>query len=77
MNGEGAESHRALCPFLISVMHDWIWVNPVQAYCLRPDERLHVPSNRTTVPCICQTPAHLLCPRYLQSTRRPAAPTAA
>jgi hypothetical protein len=76
MNGEGSAGHREACPFLIPVMHDWLWVNPVRAYCRRPDGRVPVPSSRTTVPCICQTPAHLLCPAYLQSTRRPA-PTAA
>ena len=53
------------CPFLVPVMADRLWLNPLGAYCRRPDGRIRVPA-RSTLTCICTTPAYLLCPGYLR-----------
>jgi hypothetical protein len=54
------------CRFLVPVMADRLWLQPVGAYCRRPDGRVRVPA-ATTVACICLTVAHLLCPGDLAS----------
>ena len=53
------------CPFLVPVMADHLWLSPLGAYCRRPDGRVRVPA-RSTLTCICTTPAYLLCPGYLR-----------
>jgi hypothetical protein len=35
---------REVCPFLVPVVGDQLWVSPVSAYCRRPDARLRVPA---------------------------------
>ena len=53
-----------VCPYLVHVMADRLWMTPRSVYCRRPDGRIRLPG-RETVDCICATHAHLLCPGYL------------
>jgi hypothetical protein len=55
------------CPFLVPVMADHLWLRPLGGYCRGPDGRVRVPA-RSTLTCICTTPAYLLCPGYLRQT---------
>ncbi len=67
MGSQSAASREVeSCPFLIPVMADRLWLTPVRAYCRRPDRRVRVAA-ATTLTCICMTPAHLVCPGYLDS----------
>jgi hypothetical protein len=52
------------CPFLVPVMADRLWMRPTAAYCRRPGERVRIPAP-STLACICETAAHLLCPGYV------------
>lgn len=65
MSVETLASDTEQCPFLVPVMADRLWLHPVTAYCRRPGGRVRVPASRTTLPCICLTVAHLMCPGYL------------
>jgi len=67
MRLDGIVSEPMPCPLLMPVAADRLWLYPVAAYCRGPDGRIRVPSPRTTLPCICMTRAHLLCPGYLES----------
>ena len=67
MRPEAAATEAGECPFLVPVMADRLWLHPVGTYCRRPDGRVRVPSSRTTLPLICLTAAHFLCPGYMVS----------
>ncbi len=56
-----------MCPFLVPVIADRLWLYPVGVYCHRPDHRVRVPAG-TTLADVCSTPSHLACPRYRESS---------
>jgi hypothetical protein len=72
MGAETATKPAERCPFLVPVMADRLWLRPTGAYCRRPDGRLRVPA-ASTVDCICETLAHLVCAGYLETSGRTAA----
>ena len=55
------------CPFLVPVMADWLWVQPVPAYCRRPTGAIRVPASRTLAD-LCTSPDHASCPGYLDAS---------
>lgn len=63
------------CPFLVPVVADRLWREPVGVYCRRPGGRARVPATRT-LGDVCVTPAHLGCAGYLDAVadRTPDAP---
>jgi hypothetical protein len=56
------------CPFLVPVTADSLWLYPAPAFCRRPGSAVRLPSPRTTLPCVCMTVAHLVCPAYVAGT---------
>lgn len=69
-----AASQDEPCPFLMPVMADRLWLLPTGCYCRRPDGRVRVPAP-ATLTCICLTPAHLVCPGYLEAAGYPSRAT--
>lgn len=65
-----------LCPFLIPVVADRLWIHPVGAYCRRPDGPLRMPAV-ATLARVCATRAHLDCEGYRASVAQAARGTAA
>ena len=65
----------ALCPFLVPVMADSLWMYPMPAYCRRPDARVKVPARETFL-SVCASPGHIRCPEFLVSTEREPGPGA-
>jgi hypothetical protein len=59
------ETKLESCPFLFSVMVDWMFVNPVSAYCRRPSGSIRVPAN-ATLERVCMS-AYAECPGYVAS----------
>ncbi len=57
------ERRAALCPFLIPVVADRLWLQLRGGYCRRPDGRVRAPA-RTTILQVCTTPRHLGCAGY-------------
>ncbi len=52
-----------VCPFLIPVVADRLWLYPVGSYCRRPDGRARVPA-RSTVRTVCTAPSYRRCAGY-------------
>lgn len=74
MNGgetEMTEQETDVCPFLIPVVADWLWLYPIGAYCHRPGERVRAPA-RLTVAHVCTALAHFACVGYRASVAPPA-----
>ncbi len=55
-----------MCPYLVPVIADRLWLYPVAAYCRRPDHLVRVPA-RSTIANRCGTPAYCDCPSYCES----------
>lgn len=55
-----------MCPFLVPVTADQLWVTRAPGYCRRPARRLRVLA-RATVLRFCTTPAYVTCPGYRES----------
>lgn len=53
-----------MCPFLVSVLADRLWLYPVSAYCRRPDSRVRVPAPATMTQ-FCASTSYRRCPGYL------------
>lgn len=66
-----SETEAAVCPFLVPVTVDWLWLSPVAGYCRQGGGRVRVPA-RQTVARVCATPAHVACPGYRASAPPPA-----
>ena len=62
------DAELAVCPFLVPVVVDRLWLYPVGAYCQRPDARTRVPA-RSTVLRLCSTPSYPTCAGYCASAR--------
>lgn len=60
-----------MCPFLVPVIADRLWVYPVPAYCRRPDSGVRVPAP-ATVADYCASRNYRCCPGYRTQPRRPA-----
>jgi hypothetical protein len=58
-----------LCPFLVPVMADRLWMYPMPAYCRRPDAGVRVPAPETFLR-VCASPSHVRCPGFLASAGR-------
>jgi hypothetical protein len=71
MDAETATRPAERCPFLVPVMADRLWLRPTSAYCRRPGGRMRVPG-ASTIDCICETKAYLLCAGYLEASGRTA-----
>ncbi|OGK88317.1 MAG: hypothetical protein A2X52_12620 [Candidatus Rokubacteria bacterium GWC2_70_16] len=52
-----------MCPFLVPVTADRLWMYPVGAYCRRPGGGVRVPAP-ATLASVCATPAHRACGGY-------------
>ena len=52
-----------MCPFLVPVVADRLWMIPTGAYCRRPDCPLRVPA-AATLAHVCTTGAYHECPGY-------------
>jgi hypothetical protein len=59
------EAKLERCPFLFSVMVDWMFMYPVSAYCRRPSGGIRVPAN-ATLERLCMS-AYAECPGYVAS----------
>jgi hypothetical protein len=59
------ETKLETCPFLFSVVADWMCVYPVSAYCRRPSGAIRVPAN-ATLERLCMS-AYAECPGYAAS----------
>jgi hypothetical protein len=55
-----------VCPFLVPVVADRLWLYPVGVYCRRPDQRLRVPA-AATLARVCTTSTHIECTGYRAS----------
>lgn len=60
---EAATTGLSTCPFLRSVVADWIWMYPTSVYCQHPSGRVRVPSEET-VARFCTSGRHADCPGY-------------
>jgi hypothetical protein len=58
-----------VCPFLVPVMADRLWMYPTPAYCRRPDAQVMVPAS-STILRLCSSPGYLRCPGFAASTGR-------
>jgi hypothetical protein len=65
----------ALCPFLVPVMADSLWMYPMPAYCRRPGARVKVPASETFLR-VCASPGHIRCLEFLASAEREPSPGA-
>jgi hypothetical protein len=63
------------CPFLVPVVADRLWLEPLGVYCWRPGQRVRIPGKQT-LGAVCATPGHLACGDYQDSVadRTPDAP---
>ena len=52
-----------VCPFLIPVMADHLFVYPAGAYCRAPAQRLRLPAP-TTIDRVCTRRAYRTCPGF-------------
>lgn len=52
-----------MCPFLVPVIADRLWLYPVSAYCHRPDCAVRVPA-RPTLADLCTSETYRRCPDY-------------
>ena len=58
-----------MCPFLVPVIADRLWLYPVGAYCRRPDRSVRVPAG-ITFARFCTTPSYVACSGYRLSSLR-------
>lgn len=59
------EAKPESCPFLCSVVADWMFVYPVSAFCRRPSGGVRVPGS-DTLERLCMS-AYAECPGYVAS----------
>ena len=52
-----------MCPFLVPVTVDLLWMLPPGVYCCRPDHRVRVPA-RSTLLSLCASRAYVRCASY-------------
>lgn len=55
-----------MCPFLVPVIADRLWLYPIGAYCHCPDHSVRVPAV-STLARVCSTASYRACPRYRES----------
>lgn len=60
-----------MCPFLVPVIADRLWLYPVPAYCRRPDRGVRVPAS-ATMAGLCTSVKYRGCPGYRAERGRPA-----
>lgn len=60
-----------MCPFLVPVVADRLWLYPVSAYCRRPDCAIRVPAS-ATMAGFCTSELYRRCPGYRVELRPPA-----
>lgn len=56
-------SDAEVCPFLVPVVSDRLWMVSTGLYCRRPEGRVHVPARRTLAD-VCLTPSYRACGGY-------------
>ena len=52
-----------MCPFLVPVIADRLWLYPVSAYCRRPECAIRVPASATMAD-LCTSEDYRRCPGY-------------
>jgi hypothetical protein len=52
-----------MCPFLVPVTTDLLWMLPPGVYCCRPDHRVREPA-RSTLLKLCTTRDYVMCAGY-------------
>lgn len=60
-----------MCPFLVPVIADRLWLYPVSAYCRRPDGPIRVPAP-ATMARFCTGADHGRCPGFHAELHPPA-----
>lgn len=55
-----------MCPCLMPVVNDYLWIVRTPVYCRRPDRAVRVPARRTLID-VCLTPAYRECAGYRAS----------
>lgn len=59
-----------MCPYLVPVVVDRLWLVPQTAYCRRPDARIRVPA-ATTLGALCTSDRFTDCSGYRRTLRHP------
>lgn len=57
-----------MCPYLVPVVADRLWMYPQSVYCRRPDGGVRVPG-RATLVSVCTTDAFCACAGYREAAR--------
>lgn len=63
-----ARTRPAICPFLIPVTADHLWLYPTGVYCHPPGRRVRMPA-RATLVRLCLGPEYVRCAGYRDGVR--------